>query len=76
MLDCIKFFLTQTVNFIEMLFTIDVGDGLSLGLVFCIFFVFLPVALAVFGFLKNYLIGESSLDVLETRRENKKRGGR
>ena len=41
-----------------MLFTIDVGDGMNLGLVLCIVFIFLPLVLSVVKFLKGTLIDE------------------
>lgn len=54
MLDCLKFFLTQTTNFMRMLFSIDLGGGLNLGLLMCIVFIFLPMMLRIINFLKMY----------------------
>ena len=53
MFECIKFILSSVVDFIAMLFTIDVGNGFSLGLVMCVVFIFLPTCLVLFNFLKN-----------------------
>lgn len=41
-----------------MLFTIDVGSGLTLGLVMCVVFIFLPLVLVVISFLKVTLVDE------------------
>lgn len=58
MLEVLKFILEKTVEFLKMLFTIDVGNNLTLGLMMCIIFIFLPLVLVVVGFLKVVLIDE------------------
>ncbi len=58
MLEVLKFILEKTVEFLKMLFTIDVGNNLNLGLMMCIIFIFLPLVLVVVGFLKTVLIDE------------------
>ena len=47
MLQVLRFLLKITADFLKMLFTIDVGDGMNLGLVLCIV-----------NFLKGTLIDE------------------
>ena len=54
MLEVIKFLLSYIVAFMRMLFTIDVGNGLNLGLLMCIVFIFLPMILRIINFLKMY----------------------
>lgn len=58
MLEVIKFILEKVVEFLKMLFTIDVGSNMSLGLMMCIVFIFLPLVLLVVNFLKTVLINE------------------
>lgn len=58
MLDCIKFILQYVAKFCAMLFTIDIGSGLSLGLLLSIIFIFLPVLYRVLTYLKHDVIGE------------------
>lgn len=66
MLDCIKFFLMQTINFISMLFTIDLGNNLNLGLLLCIVFIFLPMMLRIINFLKMYANDVVADDIEDT----------
>ena len=58
MLQVLRFLLKITADFLKMLFTIDVGDGMNLGLVLCIVFIFLPLVLSVVNFLKGTLIDQ------------------
>lgn len=58
MIEVLKFILKFVADFIKMLFTIDVGSGLSLGLVMCVVFIFLPLVLIVINFLKTVLVDE------------------
>lgn len=58
MIEVLKFILKFVADFIKMLFTIDVGSGLSLGLVMCVVFIFLPLVLIVVNFLKTVLVDE------------------
>lgn len=53
MLECIKFIFKIVTDFIKMLFTIDIGSGMSLGLFMCIIFIVLPMLLSLFTFFKN-----------------------
>ena len=52
MLECLKFIFDIVAEFISMLFTIDLGDGLSLGVVMCVVFIFMPIILSLVDFLK------------------------
>lgn len=58
MLEVLRFILKCVVDFISMLFTIDVGNGLSLGLLMCVIFIFLPLVLIISNFLKFVVINE------------------
>ena len=58
MIDVIKFLFEYTIKFLSMLFTIDVGNGINLGTMMCIVFIFLPTVLFVVNFLKASLIDE------------------
>lgn len=53
MFECIKFIFKIITDFIKMLFTIDIGNNISLGLFMCIIFIFLPTLLSLFNFFKN-----------------------
>ena len=73
MLQVLRFLLKITTDFLKMLFTIDVGDGMNLGLVLCIVFIFLPLVLSVVNFLKGTLIDELDEDYdFTTRNKDKK----
>lgn len=67
MIEVLKFILKFVADFIKMLFTIDVGSGLSLGLVMCVVFIFLPLVLIVINFLKTTLVDE--IDEVYDKRE-------
>ena len=58
MIEVLKFIFKCTADFLKMLFTIDVGNGLTLGLVMCVVFIFLPLVLVVISFLKVTLVDE------------------
>lgn len=58
MIDVFKFILKLVADFIKMLFTIDVGNGLSLGLLMCVIFIFLPLVLTIVNFLKIVVVSE------------------
>lgn len=58
MLECIKFILEYTAKFCAMLFTIDIGSGMSLGLLLVILFIFLPVVFRFITLLKHDVVGE------------------
>lgn len=57
MLDVFKFIFNCVVQFIEMLFTIDVGFT-NLGVLMCIIYILLPVMLFIVNFIKIQLMGE------------------
>ena len=71
MIEVLKFILKFVADFIKMLFTIDVGSGLSLGLVMCVVFIFLPLVLIVINFLKTALVDEID-ESYDSRNRNKK----
>lgn len=71
MIEVLKFILKFVADFIKMLFTIDVGSGLSLGLVMCVVFIFLPLVLIVINFLKTVLVDEID-ESYDSRNRNKK----
>lgn len=53
MFECIKFIFKIIADFIHMLFTIDIGNNMSLGMLVCIISIFFPAVLSVFNFFKN-----------------------
>ena len=57
MLECLKFILKLVVQFLNMLFEIDVGFT-NLGIVMCVTFIFLPLMLTFINFLKRVVIDE------------------
>ena len=71
MLEVLRFILKCVVDFISMLFTIDVGNGLSLGLIMCVIFIFLPLVLIVSNFLKFVVVNEIDERYDSSSRENK-----
>lgn len=71
MLEVLRFILKCVVDFISMLFTIDVGNGLSLGLLMCVIFIFLPLVLIISNFLKFVVINEIDERYDSSSRENK-----
>ena len=71
MLEVLRFILKCVVDFISMLFTIDVGNGLSLGLLMCVIFIFLPLVLIVANFLKFVVVNEIDERYDSSSRENK-----
>ena len=72
MIEVLKFILKFVADFIKMLFTIDVGSGLSLGLVMCVVFIFLPLVLIVVNFLKTVLVDEIDESYDKTRKNKNK----
>ncbi len=71
MLEVLRFILKCVVDFISMLFTIDIGNGLSLGLIMCVIFIFLPLVLIVSNFLKFVVVNEIDERYDSSSRENK-----
>lgn len=59
MLECLKFIFKLVIQFLEMLFEVDVGFT-SLGTMMCITFIFLPIILSLVNFLKH-VGGDASL---------------
>ena len=68
MLEVIKFLFEYTLKFLSMLFTIDVGNGITLGVMMCVVFIFLPIVLVVVNAIKTTIIDE-----LDERYDNSKR---
>ena len=58
MLECLKFILKFVADFCAMLFTIDLGNGLSFGLLMCICFIVFPMVHRVVCFIKQDAIDE------------------
>ena len=55
MLECLKFIFNCVIEFISMLFTIDIGFT-NLGSLMCIVYIFLPVVLIIINFIKKQMI--------------------
>ena len=68
MLEVIKFLFEYTLKVLSMLFTIDVGKGITLGVMMCVVFIFLPIVLVVVNAIKTTMIDE-----LDERYDNSKR---
>lgn len=58
MLEVLKFIFKLVISFIKMLFTIDVGDNLTLGHIMCVCFIFLPIFIIFFNYIKLKLRGD------------------
>lgn len=58
MFTVLKFIFKCIADFITMLFTIEVSEDLSLGLLISIIFIFLPTTLLVVNFLKYKMKGD------------------
>lgn len=67
MLECLKFIFSCIIEFISMLFTIDLGFT-NLGALMCIVYIFLPVVLIIINFFKKQFIDEFD-DYYDTRYE-------
>ena len=76
MLDVMQFIFRCISQFITMLFSINIGSGLNLGLFMCIIFVFLPLVLFVINLVKHIAISDVISDYKYEKNNNKKRGGR
>lgn len=76
MLDVMRFIFRCISEFISMLFSINIGSGLNLGLFMCIIFVFLPLVLFVINLVKHIAISDVISDYKYDRTKEKKRGGR
>ena len=73
MFEVLKFIFKITADFIKMLFTIDVGNGINLGLVLCVLFIFLPIFLKLVNFLKGTMLDEVDEAYDFINRNNKKK---
>lgn len=73
MLDVLKFILKSVADFISMLFKVDIGEGLSLGLLMCVIFIFLPLFLTFVNFLKIVIVNEID-ESYDLSNRNKKKG--
>lgn len=58
MLESIKFILNCVIELAKMLFNVNIGNGLNLGLLICIIFIFLPIVHRVICFIKQDAIDE------------------
>ena len=73
MLDVLKFILKSVTDFVSMLFKVDIGEGLSLGLLMCVIFIFLPLFLTFVNFLKIVIVDEID-ESYDLSNRNKKKG--
>lgn len=71
MFECIKFIFKIMTDFIKMLFTIDIGNNMSLGMLMCIVFIFLPTILVFINFLKHT---GGEIDLMDLKRSKSKKG--
>ncbi len=72
MLECLRFIFKTIADFCAMLFTIDIGNNLSLGLLFCIVFILLPALYKFITLLTHEFITEADKDIdnISKRRRN------
>lgn len=70
MLDVLRFIFSTIIAFMRMLFTIDLGNNLNLGLLMCIVFIFLPMMLRIINFLKQDAMEELNNAYEESRPKN------
>lgn len=52
MFECIKFIFKVMTDFLKMLFTIKIGNNMTLGMLMSIIFIFFPIVLLFINFLK------------------------
>lgn len=62
MWSVLKFIFSSLISFIQMLFTIQVDNGLSLGLLMCICFILFPIMLRIINFIKQDAVEELNSD--------------
>lgn len=67
MFECIKFIFKLMTDFMKMLFSVDIGNNMTLGMLMCIIFIFLPAILSVINFLKH----ADDLELAEMFKKNK-----
>ena len=70
MLEVIKFIFKTIADFINMLFTIDIGFT-NLGTMLCIIYIFLPLLLIIINFFKRQIFDELD-DLHDTRYKKEK----
>ena len=71
MFDCIKFLFKIIADFLSMLFTIDIGNNMSLGMLLCIIFFVFPMVLSIANFLRH----SDDFELFEVlSRKNSKKG--
>lgn len=71
MFECIKFIFKIMTEFLKMLFTIDIGSGMSLGMLMCIIFIFFPIVLSFINFLKHT---GGDIDLIDLKKSKSKKG--
>lgn len=69
MFECIKFIFKIVTDFLKMLFTIDIGNNMTLGLFMSIIFIVLPMLLSLFTFFKN----SDDIELMEVFKKGKKK---
>ena len=69
MLEVLKFIFKCVIEFISMLFTIDLGFT-NLGALMCIVYIFLPVVLFIINFIKGQVLDELDDRYDESRPRN------
>lgn len=74
MIKVLSFILSSIIEFIKMLFTIDLGNGFNLGLLMCLCFIFLPMMLRIINFIKQDAIEELD-DKFDYERRNTSKVG-
>ena len=67
MFSVLKFILNCIVSFMNMLFHVQVDNGLSLGLLMCICFILFPMMLRIINFLKRDALEELDDRIDESR---------
>lgn len=70
MLDILKFLFTYIIEFVKILFNVDIGFT-SLGVVFCIVYILLPIMIMIISFAKQEAI---TLVAKEYYDDEKKKG--
>lgn len=53
MFECIKFIFKIIADFLSMLFTIDIGNNMSLGMLLCIIFFVFPMVLSLVNLFRH-----------------------
>lgn len=53
MFECIRFLFKVIAEFLSMLFTIDIGNNMSLGMLLCIIFFVFPMVLSLVNLFRH-----------------------